>query len=276
MSQRTRTHRATSPDGTEVVASLHGDGPAVVFLHAGLGDAEQDWARALPLLEGRFSCHMLSYRPRGASGDSPDRSPPRVTEDVVAYVESLDAPPVVAAPSGGGMAALAAAARSRAVRAVATYEPIVFEALGGAEAAAFEQAYARMADTAAQGRLEEAARDWLAFFANAEEMQALAEMGYFTAAARYVPVLLEEIRQAMAHDGPGPTDPGVLRDIRVPVLLLQGTESTLDWYDQGIRHVMTHVPDAHVMPMPGLGHMGSWVEPAPVVEALAAFVESLD
>ena len=35
-------HTATSKDGTQIVASVQGQGPPLVLLHAGLGDAELD------------------------------------------------------------------------------------------------------------------------------------------------------------------------------------------------------------------------------------------
>ncbi len=267
-------HTATSKDGTQIVASVQGQGPPLVLLHAGLGDAELDWRMALPLLREDFRCYLVSYRRRGRSGDNPDLTPPRLMEDVVAIVESIGEPVTLAAPSGGGMAVLAAAARCEAINGVAVYEPIVFEALGEEEGHALEQAYQRMADTAAEDCLVDAAKDWIAFFANDREWAQLDAIGYFDGAARYVPVLLEEIRQAMNAEGPGPTDPAVLRNIRAPVLLLQGTDSPLALYRDGVRHVAEHVSDTQVQTLDGLGHFGSWVEPAPVVEALRHFANT--
>jgi hypothetical protein len=38
-----RTHRVTTTDGVELVGTVHGTGPSLVFLHAVAGDGDIDW-----------------------------------------------------------------------------------------------------------------------------------------------------------------------------------------------------------------------------------------
>ncbi len=270
-----RIHRAISDDGTEIAARVQGEGPPLVCLHAGLGDGEVDWQAAVPWLRDRFTCHLMSYRGRGLSASNPDRSPNRLVQDVVAYAEILGGPLGLVGPSGGGMFVLAAAARTSVVSAVAVYEPIVFEVLSEDEGAGFQRALEHMAGLSGEGRLVEAARDWIGFFAADHEMVALSASGYFEESAPYVPVLLEEIEHALASKEPGPTDPSILSEIAAPVLILQGSRSTLDWYRDGVRHVADHVPETTVRELPGSGHFGVWVEPRKVAHELTRFFQAV-
>lgn len=134
-----------------------------------------------------------------------------------------------------------------------------------------QEAFARMDELAGEGRLTEASRDWMAFFAADDEMGELEAAGYFEASGRYVPNLLEEIRQVLVSDEPGPTDPSVLAAITVPVLVLHGSRLTLDWYRDGIRHVAAHVADAEAREIAGAAHFAPWLRPQPVVDELVRF-----
>lgn len=141
-----------------------------MLLHAGLGSGTLDWSFALPFLQERFTCYCMSMRGRGLSADHPDQSFERGVEDVVAFVESIGEPVGLAGPSGGAMFVLGAAARSEAVAAVAACDPLAFELLTEEDEARLHDAVERMAGLAGEGRLEEAARDWVTEWANSEEM----------------------------------------------------------------------------------------------------------
>lgn len=267
-------HKAQSNDGTEIVGSIRGAGPPLVLLHAGLGDGEIDSAYVLPFLKEHFTCHLLSYRGRGRSGSPADRSPDRVVEDVAAYVESIGAPVGLVGPSGGARAALGAAARTRAVAALAVYEPIVLEILTDEEGEHFQAALAKMEQTAREGRLVEAARAWLEDFSNDAEMAAATATGYVEACAKYVPVLIQELHAISASGATSPTDPSVLRRIDASTLVLQGSETPEGWLREGVRHVADHLPHAHVRVVPGAAHMGHWFEPKAVASELIPFFQA--
>lgn len=269
-----RVHRADSEEGTEIAGTVHGDGQPLVLLHAGLGSGTLDWSFALPFLEKRFTCYCMSTRGRGLSADNPDQSFESGVGDVVAFVESIGEPVGLAGPSGGAMFVLGAAARSEAVAAAAACDPLAFELLTEEDEVRLYGAVERMAGFAREGQLEEAARDWMTEWANDEEMAALSESGYLEACARYVPVLLHALQQG-EEDAYSPTDPSVLSQIKVPTLILYGSEaeSVWPWFNESVRYIAKHVPNASVREIPGAGHVGAWVEPRAYADELIRFFE---
>ncbi|MDP8971073.1 MAG: alpha/beta hydrolase, partial [Actinomycetota bacterium] len=120
-----RTHYVTTTDGVVIGGAVHGQGPPLVFMQGAIGDGDLDWRALLPHLTNRFTCHLPSYRGRGLSGDHPDLSFGRLVDDVLAYVDSIGEPTGLVGWSGGAGLALAVAAQSDAVDAVAPYEPVV-------------------------------------------------------------------------------------------------------------------------------------------------------
>src|ERR671912_679379 len=153
-----RTHYVTT-DGVTIGGAVHGEGPPLVFVHGMLADGDTDWQALLPHLTGRFTCYLPSYRGRGLSGDHPDLRPGRMVDDILAYVDSIEAPTGLVGWSSGAYLALAvAAAQSDAVEAVAPFEPGVLSLMDEQEQAAFGDAGARMGELAAKGRLTAAAR----------------------------------------------------------------------------------------------------------------------
>ena len=103
---RHATYIVTTTDGATIGATVHGDGPPLVFLQGVIGDGDSDWDLLLPHLTNRFTCHLPSIRGRGPSGDHPDLSPGRVLEDFLTYVESIGEPTGLTGWSGGGAWAL--------------------------------------------------------------------------------------------------------------------------------------------------------------------------
>ena len=87
-----RAHEVTTTDGVTIGGAVHGQAPALVFVHGMLGDVNCDWQALLPHLTSRFTCHLPSLRGRGLSGDHPDLSPGRLVDDILARVDSLEAP----------------------------------------------------------------------------------------------------------------------------------------------------------------------------------------
>ena len=266
-----RIHRATSPDGTDIAGRVRGQGPPLVLTHAGLGDGDLDCGELASLLEDRFTCYLPSTRNRGLSGHSDDLGGQRHIEDLVAFVDSIGEPVGVASWSGGAIAVLGAAARTGAISAVAVHEPLVVEVLDEEDGASFEAAVVHMAGHAEQGRLTEAARDWMPDWADEQEMAALEASGYFEAAGPYVPVLLGQLDRLGDAHGASPTDPAELARITVPMLVLQGERTTRRWLVESVRHVAEHVPDARVREIPAAGHSSMAAQPERIAEELARF-----
>jgi pimeloyl-ACP methyl ester carboxylesterase len=209
-----RTHYVTTTDGVTLGGAVHGQGPPLVLIHGMLADGDTDWQALLPHLTGRFTCYLPSYRGRGLSGDHPDLSPGRMVDDILAYVDSIEAPTgLVGWSSGAYLAVTVAAAQSDAVDAVAPFEPGVLSLMDEQEQAALGDAVARMGELAADDGCGSRVR-WLAL--HDEEIAMAEDAGYFEAAGRYVPNLLNLLQQWGEYEGPTPDDPAVLGAISAP------------------------------------------------------------
>jgi pimeloyl-ACP methyl ester carboxylesterase len=267
-----RIHRAVSTDGTEIAGRVHGQGRPLVLVHGAPHDGDSAWEALVSHLADRFTCYLPSIRGRGLSADNPDHSPPRLQEDINAFVGSIDEPVFLASWSAGGPWALGAAAHNASVAAVAVYEPTIIPVMREDDLASRVATGERMRAAAAEGRLAEAARTFHAFLATDNEMAAL-EAGYFERCAAVVPAMLRVMQQAAAYEGPASTDPEVLGQITVPVLLLRGQDTALGtFYADTEQHVTQHVADPHVRePLQGLGHWAPLVAPEPIAEELISF-----
>jgi pimeloyl-ACP methyl ester carboxylesterase len=266
------THYVTTTDGVTIGGTVHGQGPPLVFVHGMLADGDTDWQALLPHLTGRFTCYLPSYRGRGLSGDHLDLSPGRMVDDILAYVDSIEAPTgLVGWSSGAYLAVTVAAAQSDAVNAVAPFEPGVLSLMDEHEQAAFGDAAARMGELAADGRLTAAARAFAGWPFNDQEIAVAEDAGYFEAAGRYVPTLLSLLQQWGKYEGPTPDDPAVLGAISAPVLVLHGVD-TKPFLTVSARYVADRVPNARVHAIPGAGHAAPLTHPEALAEALIEFL----
>jgi pimeloyl-ACP methyl ester carboxylesterase len=241
-----------------------------VFLQGVIGDGDLDWRALLPHLTGRFTCHLPSLRGRGLSGDHPDLSPGRLVDDIIAYVDSIGEPTGLVGWSGGAYYALAAAAQSDAVAAVVPIEPAVPSLMDEQEQAALGDAVARMGELAAEGRLTDAARAFAGFPLTDEDIAVAEDAGYFEAAGRYVPNLLNLFQQVMEYEGPVLDVPAVLGAISAPVLVLHGAE-TKPYATRTARYVADRVPNGRIQVIAGAGHAAPLTHPEALAEALAEF-----
>ncbi len=264
-----RTHHVITTDGVTIGATVHGEGPPLVFLQGIIGDGDLDWNRVVGHLTGRFTCHLPSLRARGLSGDHPDLSLGRIIDDVVAYVDSIGEPTGLTGWSGGGSWSLVAAARSDTVSAVAPFEPGVLSLADEQVQAVIGNAVARTAELVAEGNLTAAARAFAGFPFNDGEIAVAEDAGYFKAAGRYVPNLLNVLQQAMESEDPT-ADPAVLGAISAPVLVLVGSD-TKPFFRASARYVTDHVANARVHEVPGAGHAAPLTHPEALAEALTEF-----
>src|SRR5262245_38785283 len=153
-----RIHRAVSADGTELAGRVQGQGPPLVLVHGAIGDGAIAWEALLPQLTDRFTCYLPSTRGRGLSADNPDHSPPRLEEDVTAFVDSIGEPVYLVGWSGSGAWVLGAAAHSDSVAAVAAYEPVLITVMGEDDLAHTLGTMEQMGAAVAEGRLVDAVR----------------------------------------------------------------------------------------------------------------------
>ena len=266
-----RTHFVTTTDGVTIGGGVHGEGPPLVFVHGMMADGDLDWRALLRHLTGRFTCYLPSCRGRGLSGDHPDLSPGRMVDDILAYVGSIGEPTALVGWSSGAYLAVAVAAtQPDAVNAVAPFEPGVLSLMDEQEQAALGDAVAAMGELAAEGRLTAAVRAFAGWPFNDEEIAMAEDAGYFEAAGRYVPNLLNLLHQWGRYEGPTPDDPAVLGAISAPVLVLHGAD-TKPFLTASARYVADHVPNARIHEIPGAGHAAPLTHPEAVAEALTVF-----
>jgi pimeloyl-ACP methyl ester carboxylesterase len=251
-----RAHYVTTTDGVTIGATVHGQGPPLVFLQGVIGDGDLDWQALLGHLTARFTCHLPSLRGRGLSGDHPDLGFGRLVDDVLAYVDSIGAPTgLVGWSLGAGVAAV---------------EPGMPRLMDEQEQAALGDAVARMGKLAAEGRLTAAVRAFAGFPFTDDDVAVAEDAGYFEATGRYVPNALGFFRQQMAYEGPTDDDPAVLGAISVPVLVVRGSH-TRAYAIRSARHVADHVPNARVHEILGAGHAAPLTHPEALAEALTGF-----
>ncbi len=139
--------------------------------------------------------------------------------------------------------------------------------------AVIAKAVGRAAELATEGNLAEAARAFAGFPFYDEEIAAADVAGYFEAAGRYVPNLLNLLQQAMTQEGPVPDDPAVLGAIKAPVAVLLGS-STKPFFTISARHVLDHVANARVHEIPGAAHAAPVTHPEVLAKGLSEFFAS--
>jgi pimeloyl-ACP methyl ester carboxylesterase len=267
-----RIHRATSDDGTEIVAHVRGQGPPVVLLPAGPGDSELSWRHVVPFLSEQCTCYLLETRGRAESADHPDHSPDRLVEDVVAVAESIGEP-VGLVGWGSALAARVAARNGAAVFAVAFYELGAGEVMSEESGRRMGEVFAVVGKLAVEGQLVDAARAFIEgsdVIYSEEDLASGASAEFWEAAASRLPLFLQESKQAAGSGQPGPTSPPELGKITVPVLLLHG-DRTSQWFSDSVQHVAEHVADARLRQIPGAAHFGPYTHPGAVADELIRF-----
>lgn len=266
----TRTHHVTTTDGVVIGGTVVGQGPPLMFLQGIVGDGDLDWGRVAAHLADRFTCHLPSMRGRGLSGDHPDLSIGRLVDDFDEYIDSLGEPVGLVGVSAGANWALAVAAQSHAVAAVAPVEPVANSQMDEQEQAALFGAVARGRELADTGDFVGAMRVFAGYPLTDADIAIADQLGYFEAAARYVPNLVRAFQFLGQHEGPLPEDPAVLRVISAPVMVVHGSASK-PFFAASAQHVVDHVPDARLQVIPGAGHIIPLTHPEALAEALAEF-----
>ena len=269
-----RIHRAVSADGAEIAGRVHGQGPALVLVHGAFGDGEFAWDELLPRLTDRFTCYTPSARGRGLSAEHPDHSPPRVDEDITAFVGSIGEP--VCLFTWSNVFGFDAAAKSGNVAALASYESGVLSVAReddlGHVGATFEQ----IGMAAADGRLVDAVHAFTPGFMTDGEIAALEGTDFFQRCAGGIPAMLTFLQHYQAYEGPRATDPETLERITAPVLAMVGEQTRLRaLYTNSVQYIAEHVADGRVHELPGVGHFAPVVAPETLATELISFFGSV-
>ncbi len=116
--------RVRSPDGTPIAVWRSGRGPPLLLVHGMVADHSTTWQRVRPLLEERFTVHILDRRGRGESGDGPEYALEREAEDVASVVDAIGKPTYLVGHSFGGLVTLEATRHTSCIARLASYEGI--------------------------------------------------------------------------------------------------------------------------------------------------------
>jgi pimeloyl-ACP methyl ester carboxylesterase len=266
------THQVVSSDGTRLIARVHGDGPPLLMLPAGPGDAETSWRHVFPLLQDHFTCYLVDTRGRGLSNDSHDHTPERLVDDVTVFAASIGGQVGLVEWGTALWARVAAAARSQ-FTAAAAYETGANQAMDDHVATTITSALERVGELVANARLTDAVEALLAqapAIYNDAEMASGAPADFWHASAALIPGFLEEQRLATQYEPADPTDPALLGRITVPVLLLCGSESR-PWFQRSTAYLAEHLPRASICEIAGAGHFGPYLNARAVADELVRF-----
>ena len=232
----------TSKDSTRIAFFRSGSGPPLVLVH-GTANDHRRWNPALGTFRHRFTCIVVDRRGRGASGDSPHYAMSREVEDVASVLDSLSEPAFLMGHSYGAICSLEAALLTPNIRKLVLYEPPIL--LGGMQIPI--TVIDQIQHLLDRGERKAAA---IAFFRDALGWppQAIKLLPSQPQWAENVPAAPTIPRELLAVDRYA-FRPARFRNLRIPVLLLQGGSSPpfMKAATQAVHAALTN-SKIHVMP----------------------------
>lgn len=259
--------KTTSPDGTPIACWRSGQGPVLLLVHGSTADHTR-WAPQLALLEPHATLYAMDRRGRGASGDADGYTLAAEAADVAAVVDAVadttGGPVDVLAHSYGALCALEAALLTTGMRRLALYEP----PLGAVVAPGIVD---RLDDLIAQGRREDVVTTLMREIVQIppEHLAVLmAEPSWpgRVAAAHTLP------RECRAEQGYR-FDPARFAALRVPVLLLAGSDSPPE-VATDTATLAAALPGARVVTLAGQGHVAMTTAPELFATEVLGFLRS--
>ena len=255
-----RAVKVTSPARrVDLACRITGSGPPLVLVHGVAADA--DSFRLLePHLADRFTVVSVDRRGRFSSPDEGVYSLESEFDDLVSVVESLHEPAVVFGHSFGGNVALGAAMRTSRIAKLVIYE-------AGRRGDAPAELRTRLEGLLQRGERKAAMRLVLLEFTRFPEewLDELLDTPPWEARLAYAHTLARELRAYDEHDY------GDLSLLCTPTLLLVGGESPAAELEHA-RSLAQVLPQAHVVLLDGVGHVGPVTDPALVANEIIAFV----
>ncbi len=118
-------------EGALLTAVVEGEGIPVLLLH-GHGFTSLSWSPVIDHLAASLRCIAPDQRGFGESGGDPDSGWDLLVDDVAAWADTCDSPPVIAGHSWGAKVGLLAASRGVACRGVFCIDGAIWNQAGGA------------------------------------------------------------------------------------------------------------------------------------------------
>lgn len=265
MATTTQMETVTSADGTSIAFERTGSGPPLVLVHGTTADHTR-WNPLRPAFEERFTVYAIDRRGRGESGDADAYSLGREAEDVVAVVESIDAPVNLLGHSYGAICSLEAALRTDDLRRLVLYEPGLPVSDHDPDSADDLDA---MTALVADGENE---RALVRFFrgivgSSDAELDAYRSSADWSARVDAVHTVIREERARKGYE----FDAARFAGLTTPTLLLTGDESAPFLADA--THVLDEaLPNSRVVTFAGHGHAAMNTAPELFVDEVLAFL----
>ncbi len=255
-----------SIDGTQIALWREGSGAPLLLVHGGLCD-HLAWYFATPLLARRFTVWSFDRRGHGRSGDTPPYAVERELEDIATVFAEVGEPAHLLGHSAGAILALAAALRTDQLRSLMLYEPAFI--VDNARPRPSPEVLAEMTRLLAAGdpdrALRIAMREAVSLSdAEIDRMQAEPGWEHLRDAARSIPndwKIWDE-----------PLEPERLVNVKIPVLLMRGTESPA-WLRVGAQAVTNALPRARLIELNGQGHSALITAPKYFAEQVVEFAD---
>jgi pimeloyl-ACP methyl ester carboxylesterase len=257
-------YTAISEDGTPIAYWREGSGPPLLLVHGGACD-HYAWYSVTPMLARTFTVYALDRRGRGQSGDTPPHTVARELEDIVAVLGAIGEPAHLLGHSAGAILALGAAERAETLRSLILYEPPFI--IHGARPRPAPEILERMKALLAAGDHDEVLRIAMRESIDVpeeqiERMKAGPGWEHLRAVAPAIPYDWKLWDERL--------EPGRLARLRMPALLLLGSESPA-WLHVGTKAVLAALPNARLAMLPGQAHAAMVTAPELFAQAVARF-----
>lgn len=253
-----------SKDGTLIAVECAGAGPSLVIVHGGTGDRSR-WTPLFPLFASRFRVCAMDRRGHGASGDSPNYSLQREAEDVVAVVNSRPDTVFLLGHSYGGVCALEAAFLTNKISKLVLYEPPLQDLDHSA-------AVDRMERMIQKGDREQALVTFLEeiVMISPSEIAAMKTRPSWPGLLASVASSIRQARALAAYR----FDPKRMSTMKVPTLLLTGSETASPQLKQAISGLLDSLPHRALFVFEGQQHNAMDTVPQQFAEAVGNFLLS--
>ncbi len=252
-----------SKDGTTIGFVRVGEGPPIVIVHESLATGAS-WRKVANILAHTFTCFVLDRRGRASSGDAPRYSIEREYEDIQFALKVAGEGARLVAHSFGAVCALGAALQTP-VRKMVLYEPPL--PVGGTVAGPYLPDYRA---AIAAGDLDKALEIGFTHFASvpAAKVQLMRGTSEWDDARVLAHTWSREV-EAIEQHGP---ELERYRALRVPTLLLLGTQSAPHPLKDTSEALARTLPDVRLVELQGQGHLANLRAPALVAEHIRAFL----
>jgi pimeloyl-ACP methyl ester carboxylesterase len=254
--------RVTSKDGTLIAVECAGAGPSLVIVHGGTGDRSR-WTPLFPLFASRFRVCAMDRRGHGASGDSPDYALQKEAEDVAAVVNSRPGTVFLLGHSYGGVCALESAFLTDKISKLVLYEPPLQDL-------DHSVVVARMERMIQEGGREQALVTFLQeiVMISPSEIVAMKTRPSWPGLLASIESSIRQARALAAYR----FDPKRMSTLKVPTLLLTGSETASPQLKQAINGLLDSLPNRRLFVFEGQQHNAMDTVPQQFAVAVGSFL----